>query len=76
MSKANSIVKKIIDWKIILGIQVIASLALIGIIFKLLRVIADTNAIITPEIFEAHLYFCSRTILKVANPTTMAHKAQ
>lgn len=35
MSKANSIVKKIIDWKVILGIQVIASLALIGIIFKL-----------------------------------------
>lgn len=35
MSKANSMIKKIIDWKIILGIQVIASLALIGIIFKL-----------------------------------------
>ena len=35
MSKANSIVRKIIDWKVILGIQVIASLALIGIIFKL-----------------------------------------
>ena len=35
MSKSNSIIKKVIDWKVILGIQVIASLALIGIIFKL-----------------------------------------
>lgn len=35
MSKTNNIIKKVINWKIILGIQVIASLALIGIIFKL-----------------------------------------
>ena len=35
MSKSNSIIKKVIDWKVILGIQVIASLTLIGIIFKL-----------------------------------------
>lgn len=35
MSKANKIIKKIIDWKVILGIQILASVALIGIIFRL-----------------------------------------
>jgi len=35
MAKKNNIVAKITDWKIILGIQIFASLVLIGFIFKL-----------------------------------------
>lgn len=35
MAKRNNIIQKIVDWKIILGIQVLASIVLIALFFKL-----------------------------------------
>ena len=35
MAKKNNIVQKIVDWKVILGIQILASIVLIALFFKL-----------------------------------------
>ena len=35
MAKKNKVIKKITDWKVIFGLQVLSSLALIGFVFKL-----------------------------------------
>ena len=46
----------------------------VGIIFKFANIIAPNNAIIAPVTLDAHLYFCSNTILIADQTTKNVHR--